>query len=144
MNATQIIEAIRETTTARIDILRALEDGNALKQLSVTDADQEAVEEAHDIISKENDQCGYMALDMGEWVPVMNHAEATAVIGRKPETHEYRPRPQPQVVRYVADGRTVYGVYDNGKSAAKYQEESAQAAMETANHFNLKMTTETN
>ena len=48
MNAQQIIEAIRETTTDARNILAALEDGAALAALGVTDDDQEAVEEAHD------------------------------------------------------------------------------------------------
>lgn len=47
MNAQQIIEAIRETTTDLSDIKAALEDGTALAAIGVTDDDQEAVEEAH-------------------------------------------------------------------------------------------------
>lgn len=49
MNAAQIIEAIKETTADKKGIIDALNDGEALAAIGVTDADQEAVEEAHAI-----------------------------------------------------------------------------------------------
>lgn len=52
-NAEQIIEMIREAG-AEDDraLLTAMEDGEALVELGITDDDQESLEEAHDIISK--------------------------------------------------------------------------------------------
>lgn len=53
MNATEILQAIREVTADKQAILDALCDGEALAAIGVTDADQEAVEEAYDIIKSE-------------------------------------------------------------------------------------------
>lgn len=52
MTSQEIIAAISETHTNLTDILNALEDGEALASLGVTDADQEAVEEAHEDIKE--------------------------------------------------------------------------------------------
>ena len=53
MTATEILQAIREVTTDKQAMLDALCDGAALDAIGVTDADQEAVEEAYDIIKNE-------------------------------------------------------------------------------------------
>lgn len=53
MTAADIIKAIRVTTSNKQYILDALCDGEALAAIGVTDADQDAVEEAYDIIKNE-------------------------------------------------------------------------------------------
>lgn len=50
--ACEIIEALREEGYDNQQILDALEDGAALADLGYTDDDQEAIEEAHEIIRK--------------------------------------------------------------------------------------------
>lgn len=53
MNATQIIEMIREAgAETNQDVIYVLEDGQALSSLGLTDYDQEAVEEAHDMMNQ--------------------------------------------------------------------------------------------
>jgi len=47
MNAQQVIAIIKEETDDLQSIIYALEDGEYLVSIGVTDADQEAVEEAH-------------------------------------------------------------------------------------------------
>lgn len=50
-NAHEIIATIREDGAGElIDILYALEDGEALAFYGFTDADQEAIEEAHSLV----------------------------------------------------------------------------------------------
>jgi hypothetical protein len=54
-SAEQVIETIKESLedATREDIRFALEDGEALTALGFCDDDQEAIECAHDMISKE-------------------------------------------------------------------------------------------
>ena len=56
MQAQDIIESIRTTTTNLTEIIDVLEDGSSLLAIGVTDEDQEAVEEAHAEI-KEQIKC---------------------------------------------------------------------------------------
>lgn len=52
MNAQQIIDAITQEVGADLSVIKnALEDGAALAAIGVTNDDQDAVEDAHDIIS---------------------------------------------------------------------------------------------
>ena len=53
MNAQQILDAIREFNTDKQAMLDALCDGAALEAIGVTDDDQEAVEEAYQIVKKQ-------------------------------------------------------------------------------------------
>lgn len=52
MNALDIIATIRADVAGITDaqVMATLEDGAALAELGITDADQEAVEEAHDFL----------------------------------------------------------------------------------------------
>lgn len=53
MDAQQIIEKIKEEAGDLRAIKAALEDGSALAALGITDADQEAVEDARFIVKNE-------------------------------------------------------------------------------------------
>ena len=57
MNANQILNAIKQDLEYYPDansIIYALEDGAYLASIGVSDEDQEAVEEAHEIVLKES------------------------------------------------------------------------------------------
>lgn len=66
MNAQEIIDTIRETTTDLRDILAALEDGAALAAIGVTNSDQEEVEEAHAEIKETIKKYNHDASESGE------------------------------------------------------------------------------
>lgn len=66
MKTFEIIETIRETTTDLTGILDALEDGEALAAIGVTDADRMAVEEAHAEIKELIKEYAHNAAENGE------------------------------------------------------------------------------